>query len=151
MTGANLVLKHGLVFEDLYRRDGLGARPLSLGEVDRLIAIGSDAMMGAVARAARGARALPKPGHTAIDSINSPMQCMMKEICTQCLQLHKDPATGEETVVLSCFNQDQRPDAVDFRRLNDCLRQNVTEEKLTKLWIEHCFKQVGWRAPAATE
>ena len=39
---------------------------------------------------------------------------MMKEICAQCLQPHRDPATGEETVVFSCFNQDQALDAVDF-------------------------------------
>ena len=55
-----------------------------------------------------------KPDHKAIGSINSPMQCMMKEICAQCLQLHKDPVTGEETVVFSCFNQDQPLDHVDF-------------------------------------
>ena len=28
-----------------------------------------------------------RPDHRAIASINSPMQCMMKEICAQCLQL----------------------------------------------------------------
>jgi hypothetical protein len=36
-----------------------------------------------------------KPHHFAIGSINSPMQCMMKEICAQCLQPHVDPATGK--------------------------------------------------------
>ena len=36
-----------------------------------------------------------KPQHRAIASINSPMQCMMKEICAQCLQPHRDPVTGE--------------------------------------------------------
>jgi hypothetical protein len=53
-------------------------------------------------------------GPWAIASINSPMQCMMKEICAQCLQRHKDPATGKERVVFSCFNQDQPLDQVDF-------------------------------------
>ena len=57
-------------------------------------------MMGAVARARHTVLApYLKPDHKAIGSINSPMQCMMKEICAQCLQLHKDPKTGEETVV----------------------------------------------------
>ena len=37
-----------------------------------------------------------KNGHVAIASINSPMQCMMKEVCAQCLQKHVDPATGRE-------------------------------------------------------
>ena len=35
-----------------------------------------------------------------IGSINSPMQCMMKEICAQCLQPHVDPATGKTTLRL---------------------------------------------------
>ena len=55
-----------------------------------------------------------KPRHHAIGSINSPMQCMMKEICAQCLQIHKDPETGARQVVFSCFNQDQPLDHVDF-------------------------------------
>jgi len=37
-----------------------------------------------------------KHGHKAIASITRPMQCMMKEICAQCLQLHKDPITGKK-------------------------------------------------------
>ena len=57
-----------------------------------------------------------RPGHTAIGSINSPMQCMMKEVCAQCLQPQVDPETGERTVVFSCFNQDQALDRVDFPR-----------------------------------
>ena len=87
--------------------------------VDRLIVIGSDGMMGAVAQArhARARAAISSPAITRSAAINSPMQCMMKEICAQCLQLHKDPVTGEETVVFSCFNQDQPLDHVDFGSL----------------------------------
>ena len=59
-----------------------------------------------------------KPGHRAIGSINSPMQCMMKEICAQCLQPHRDPVTGKVTYVFSCFNQDQPLDEVDFAGLD---------------------------------
>ena len=44
-----------------------------------------------------------KPGHKAIGSINSPMQCMMKEICAQCLQAHRDPETGLGLGQFSCF------------------------------------------------
>ena len=54
---------------------------ISLHSVDRLVVIGSDAMMGAVARARHTVLApYLKPDHKAIGSINSPMQCMMKEI-----------------------------------------------------------------------
>ena len=56
---------------------------------------------------------------------------MMKEICAQCLQPHKDPVTGKETVVFSCFNQDQKLDQVDFGALRERLGQNSVQEKLT--------------------
>jgi hypothetical protein len=106
--------------------------------------------MAAVARA-RNERlaAYLKPGHRAIASINSPMQCMMKEICAQCLQVQKDPVTGAETVVFSCFNQDQSLDAVDFGSLRARLGQNGVQEKLTRLWIDRCLKNLGARAKAA--
>ncbi|MDH5771797.1 MAG: hypothetical protein OEY84_01535, partial [Rhodospirillaceae bacterium] len=68
------------------------------------------------------------------------MQCMMKEICAQCLQRHVDPQTGEEKVVFSCFNQDQPLDLVDFGSLSGRLRQNSVSEKLTAKWIEYCQK-----------
>jgi tRNA A37 threonylcarbamoyladenosine dehydratase len=77
------------------------------------------------------------PRHLAIGSINSPMQCMMKEVCAQCLQKHRDPKTGKETVVFSCSNQDQELDAVDFQHLNERLRTNSMQEKITSAWLEH--------------
>jgi hypothetical protein len=60
----------------------------------------------------------------------------MKEVCAQCLQKHIDPATGETTVVFSCFNQDQPADRVDWAHLNTRLKQNTVAEKLTSLWLE---------------
>ena len=79
------------------------------------------------------------------------MQCMMKEICAQCLQRHHDPATGNETVVFSCFNQDQDLDHVDFPTLRRRLSQNGVQEKLTKLWIDRCLKRLGRRDEVAAE
>ena len=117
----------------------LGPPPIALSDVDRVIAIGSDIMMKAVREARHGVlKDLLKPGHTAIASINAPMQCMMKEICAQCLQRHVDPETGTESVVFTCFNQDQPQDFVDFGCLNSRLKQNAIAEKLTAAWIEHC-------------
>jgi hypothetical protein len=68
------------------------------------------------------------------------MQCMMKEICAQCLQPHVDPATGKTTYVFSCFNQDQLLDQVDFGALAQRLAQNGVQEKLTALWIGRCLE-----------
>jgi hypothetical protein len=65
------------------------------------------------------------------------MQCMMKEVCAQCLQKHRDPETGKETVVFSCFNQDQPLDHVDFDHLRARLRLNSAQEKLASGWLDH--------------
>ncbi|MGZ5082188.1 MAG: FAD-dependent oxidoreductase [Usitatibacter sp.] len=124
----------------------LGEPRVPMQEAARLIAIGSDGMMAAVARARHG---ILEPylakSHVAIGSINSPMQCMMKEICAQCLQPHVDPATGKTTYVFSCFNQDQPLDAVDFGALRDRLTQNSLQEKLTAQWIDRALVIEGAR------
>jgi hypothetical protein len=73
---------------------------------------------------------------------------MMKEICAQCIQPHTDPVTGKQTFVFSCFNQDQSLDAVDFNALNQRLRQNSVQEKLTAQWIDRCLHQLKQRTTA---
>jgi hypothetical protein len=60
---------------------------------------------------------------------------MMKEICAQCLQKHRDPVTGKEFMVFSCNNQDQELDLVDFQHLQQRLRANSAQEKLSDLWL----------------
>jgi NADPH-dependent glutamate synthase beta subunit-like oxidoreductase/NAD(P)H-flavin reductase len=115
-------------------------RIVDFGQVDRIIAIGSDRMMSAVARARKTLLAdYLKPDHTGIGSINSPMQCMMKEVCAQCLQKHVDPKTGAESFVFSCFNQDQHLDQMDWTNLAARLRQNSLLEKVSNLWLDHLF------------
>jgi NAD(P)H-flavin reductase len=121
-----------------YQSGELGKPLVPLSSVDRLIAIGSDRMMAAVKAARHGALAPHlKSEHVGIGSINSPMQCMMKEVCAQCLQKHVDPKTGRETIIFSCFNQDQLLDRVDFPNLAARLRQNTVQEKLSNLWLDH--------------
>ncbi len=129
-----------------YGSGALGPVDIPLAAVDRILAIGSDRMMAAVGAARHGPlKPYLKPGHRAIGSINSPMQCMMKEICAQCLQRHRDPVTGEESIVFSCFNQDQDLDRVDFDGLGQRLRQNAVQEKLTAQWIDRCLRVAGVR------
>jgi NAD(P)H-flavin reductase len=128
-----------------YAEGRLGVGWIPFGKVDRIVAIGSDGMMAAVAKARHTVlKPYLKPSHVGIGSINSPMQCMMKEICAQCLQRHVDPATGKETVVFSCFNQDQPLDWVDWSCLSHRLLQNSVQEKLTAQWIARCLDH--WRA-----
>jgi len=124
----------------------LGAARVSLPSCSRVIAIGSDRMMAAVKNARHGIlKPYFQPGHVAIASINSPMQCMMKEICAQCLQKHVDPVTGRETIVFSCSNQDQPQDSVDWQNLAARLRQNTVQEKITDAWVR---KLLGRGSPS---
>jgi hypothetical protein len=126
-----------------YANGDLGMALVPLDTVSRIIAIGSDRMMAAVKAARHGVLAPHlRPDHVGIASINSPMQCMMKEVCAQCLQKHVDPKTGREEFIFSCFNQDQEMDKVDFPNLNARLRQNTVQEKLSSLWLDHLLDTV---------
>jgi len=121
-----------------YAKGELGEQPISLADVDHLIVIGSDRMMEAVKHARFD---VLKPyltkAHHAVGSINSPMQCMMKGICAQCLCKHVDKNSGKEFFVYSCYNQDQDLDKVDFPNLNARLKQNTVQEKLSNLWLDY--------------
>jgi len=130
-----------------YGNGDLGEVEIPLNQIDRMIVIGSAGLMSVIADARHGIlKPYLKPEHIALGSINSPMQCMMKKICAQCLQPHKDPKTGKEAgVVFSCFNQDLLLDAVDFKALMQRLGQQSVQEKLTKQWIDRCLRQLGER------
>jgi NADPH-dependent glutamate synthase beta subunit-like oxidoreductase/NAD(P)H-flavin reductase len=125
-----------------YAKGELGEQPISLADVDHLIVIGSDRMMAAVKDARFNVLKpyLNKVQH-AIGSINSPMQCMMKGICAQCLCKHVDAESGKEYFVYSCYNQDQDLDKVDFPHLNARLRQNTVQEKLSNLWLDYLLEK----------
>ena len=123
---------------EAYALGNAGEITIPMEHVSRIIAIGSDGMMKAVKDARKTRLAPYLKEHIAIGSINSPMQCMMKEICAQCLQKHVDPLTGQEvTPVFSCFNQDQELDSVDFAHLKSRLRQNSVLEKLGNSWLSY--------------
>ncbi|MBL8007302.1 MAG: FAD-dependent oxidoreductase [Ignavibacteria bacterium] len=124
-----------------YSDGKLGKKMFDFGNIDRIIAIGSDKMMNAVKEARHTVFSDVLKEHTGIGSINSTMQCMMKEICAQCLQRHIDPETGRETFVFSCFNQDQKLDEVDFVSLNERLKSNSVLEKLSNLYLSYLFSE----------
>jgi len=120
----------------------LGEAQLRLQDVEHLVVIGSDRMMAAVKEARYGVlKPYLKPEHQAIGSINSPMQCMMKGVCAQCLCKHVDPESGESSFMYSCYNQDQALDYVDFDNLRARLRQNSVQEKLSSLWLSYLLEK----------
>jgi NADPH-dependent glutamate synthase beta subunit-like oxidoreductase/NAD(P)H-flavin reductase len=125
-----------------YAKAELGETSVPMQDVDNIIVIGSDRMMAAVKAARHGVlKPYLKNNHTAIGSINSPMQCMMKGVCAQCLCKHIDPETGEEYFVYSCYNQDQPLDRVDFTNLSARLRQNSAQEKLSYMWLNYLLEE----------
>jgi NADPH-dependent glutamate synthase beta subunit-like oxidoreductase/NAD(P)H-flavin reductase len=91
---------------------------------DRFICIGSSSMMEAV----KNAKAIYFPHAELVCSLNSPMQCMMKGICGQCVQKVEDA----RKYIFSCVCQDQDADIVDFQNLKDRLAQNSLQEKLAR-------------------
>ncbi len=76
----------------------------------------------------------------ATGSVYSSMQCMLKGVCSQCLQWQVDPATGKRTkAVFACSWQDQPLDLPDYDSLQERLAQNRLSEHLTNLWLQHLF------------
>jgi len=93
-----------------------------LAKIEHVICIGSSTMMQTVA-----AKKMELFGNAKmICSLNSPMQCMMKGICGQCLQKVDD----ERGYIFSCADQDQDSDVVDFKVLRERLEANSLLEKI---------------------
>ena len=115
--------------------------PIPLQEVDRVLVVGSNRLMRMMQQARHGAlREYFTKSPEAIASIGSPMQCMLKGVCSQCLQWHVDPTTGKRTrAVFSCSWQDQPLDWIDLDNLDARLNQNRLQEQLTNLWLDYLF------------
>lgn len=65
-------------------------------------------------------------GAEIVFNINSPMQCMMKGICGQCIQKVND----ERGYIFSCVCQEQKTEMIDFEILKNRLTQNSLLEKI---------------------
>ena len=115
-----------------------GTPPVALPEVQRLIVTGGSGLVRRVRDARHGelATLLCNAAH-ATASVSTPMQCMLKGVCSQCLQWQIDPHTGHRTkAVFGCSWQDQPIDIVDLDNLEERLGQNRLQEHLTNLWLD---------------
>lgn len=104
-------------------------------KIDRIFALGNNYLMEKIAKLRHEIPALQAAKYS-ITSLNAPMQCMMKGVCSQCLQKRKNEK-GEDEYFYSCSDQDQNSDFVDFRHLHNRCEQNSLSEKLTKMWISY--------------
>jgi NAD(P)H-flavin reductase len=121
-----------------------GADPaIALQDVDRLLIVGDPCLVRQIREARKQALKpfFTKGPREVIGSISTPMQCMLKGVCSQCLQWQIDPTTGVRTkAVFGCSWQDQPVDIVDLDNLEERLSQNRLQEKLSNLWLDYVFK-----------
>ena len=105
-------------------------------DIEKLLVIGSEGMTWAVKKTLEDSPSVFPTLNSKIAGVNSPMQCMMKGICGQCVQKHHDPKTKEDTFIFSCKNQDQNLETLDSEFLAARLAQNRASEKLHTLMLE---------------
>jgi len=129
---------------DLVRRYGDGeigsGTGIRLGDVDRILVMGGTGLLRGFQQAlADGALATRfRSDVKMLGTVGSPMQCMLKGVCAQCLQWQKDPKTGERTrAVFSCAEQDQPLAWIDLDNLAARQQQNRLADRLTAQWVEH--------------
>ena len=118
-----------------------------LRDVDQIMVMGSTELLRGMQAAMRGDLGDAfKPGVEVIGMVGSPMQCMMKGVCAQCLQWQIDPDTGQRTrVVFSCAQQEQPLSWIDVDNLAARQGQNRLLEHLNGLWLNRVLR----KAPAA--
>ena len=106
-------------------------------EIDRVFVIGNERMSYEISRIRHEElEEVLNPHHIAITSLNAPMQCMLKGVCSQCLQKRFNEKDGKWEYFYACANQDQKTDSLDFKHLKWRCEQNSLSEKITKMWLE---------------
>ena len=114
------------------------AAEIALNSVDRLMVMGSTGLLKGFQRALK-AELQPyfRTDLEATATVGSPMQCMLKGVCAQCLQWQIDPETGQRTrAVFSCAQQDQPLAWVDLDNLAARQSQNRLLEYLSSHWLD---------------
>jgi NADPH-dependent glutamate synthase beta subunit-like oxidoreductase/NAD(P)H-flavin reductase len=107
-------------------------------KIDRIFAIGNDSLLYEVAKLRKENIVLDfAKAKYSISSLNSPMQCMMKGVCGQCIQ--KKYINGKVDYFYSCANQDQNSDNLDFKHLHNRCAQNSLAEKTSKSWLNFLY------------
>ncbi len=118
---------------------------VSMKDVDRLMAMGSTGMLkGFQNELSEGGKLYDrfKDDLEVLGTIGSPMQCMMKGVCGQCLQWQIDPVTKERTkAVFTCSQQDQPLKNVDLDNLTARTSQNRLPDIISSHWLMHVLEE----------
>ena len=118
------------------------AEPIPLERVTRIMVMGSTGLLKGFQGALQGELGeCFQSGVEAVGTVGSPMQCMLKGVCAQCLQWQLDPRTGERTrAVFSCAGQDQPLAWIDLDNLAARQAQNRLTDRLSSLWLDYLLK-----------
>jgi NADPH-dependent glutamate synthase beta subunit-like oxidoreductase/NAD(P)H-flavin reductase len=104
-------------------------------KIDAILTMGNDEMMHKVAKIYhQDLKENLSDSSVGITSLNSPMQCMLKGVCAQCLQKKTDK-NGQTRYFYACLSQDQKMLEIDFDFLKKRCSQNSLPEKLTNSWL----------------
>lgn len=132
---------------DLVRRYGDGEigpeNGIPLAEVEHMLVVGGTGLLkGFQGALANGLRSYFPEDLEAMGTVGSPMQCMLKGVCAQCLQWQIDPETGERTrAVFSCAQQDQPLSWIDLDNLSARQQQNRLSDLLAAQWVERILRK----------
>ncbi len=110
-----------------------------LTDVNEVLVIGSTGLLRGLQSAMQSdLRDVFREDVNILGTVGSPMQCMLKGVCAQCLQWQIDPDSGERTrAVFSCAMQDQPLMWIDIDNLAARQAQNRLQEQLGALWVEY--------------
>ncbi|MDN5869249.1 MAG: pyridine nucleotide-disulfide oxidoreductase [Nitrococcus sp.] len=134
---------------DLVRGYGNGeiraasAEAIALQSVDRIMVMGGTGLLKSFQGALeKTLKPYFQPNVEAFGTVGSPMQCMLKGVCAQCLQWQIDPDNGERTrPVFSCAGQDQPLSWIDLDNLAARQQQNRLSDHLAGLWLDYVLRQ----------
>ena len=108
-------------------------------KIDAVLTMGNNEMMDKISKIYhQDLQKILSESAFGIASLNNPMQCMLKGVCSQCLQRKIDAKTGKEKFFYACLSQDQKLGEIDFEFLKNRCGQNSLAEKLTRTWLQHC-------------
>jgi NADPH-dependent glutamate synthase beta subunit-like oxidoreductase/NAD(P)H-flavin reductase len=127
-----------------YHKGELGTRPgMALNEIDEILVMGSSGLLKGLQSAMKThLDGIFRPDVEVMGTVGSPMQCMLKGVCAQCLQWQIDPETGRRTkAVFSCALQDQPLMWIDVDNLVARQSQNRVQEHINNLWVDHVLSQ----------
>lgn len=120
------------------------AQGISTTDVDTLMIMGSTGLLSGFQQAIKSQLSNYFPAHlNAVGTVGSPMQCMLKGVCAQCLQWQIDPDTGERTrAVFSCAQQDQPLLWIDVENLSARQSQNTIVDYVMGRWLGEIMTQL---------